>query len=91
MENEGEVRRAEPIVVLVHEETRGLIGLKIPEFGIELHGEDLPTLIELAEEQLWWRLEAKGGSIPDAATLVVTRVTREEFGPSCFEIEDEDE
>jgi hypothetical protein len=90
MGNDGRTRRTTPIVVLVHEGAAGAVGLKIPEFAIELHGEDLAALVELAEEHLWWHLEASGNPVPEAATLAVTRVTKEEFGPSCYELEAEE-
>ena len=80
-----------PITVLVLEEADGGIGLKIPEFGIEIYGEDLPELLEQAEEKLWWEPERSGGDIPKRATLAITRVTKEEFGPTCFERQAEEE
>src|SRR3954463_7350975 len=83
--------RSNPITTLVLEEADGGIGLKIPEFDIEIYGEDLPELLELAEEQLWWRLERGGEAIPERATLAIKRVTKEEFGPTCFEREAEEE
>ena len=61
-----------PITMLVLEEADGGIGLKIPEFDIEIYGEDLPELIEQAEEQLWWKLERSGEAIPETATLAIS-------------------
>jgi hypothetical protein len=78
------------ISILVLEDVERF-GLKIPEFAVELHGEDLVTLIELAEEQLWWRLEASGDPMPGATTLAIKRVTKEEFGPTCYERRAEEE
>lgn len=84
-------KKPEPIAVLVHEEPCGRIGLKIPGFGVEMYGEDLVELVELAEEDLWWRIESGEGPVPEEATLVIRRVTKEEFGPRYFETRDESE
>ena len=80
-----------PITMLVLEEADGGIGLKIPEFDIEIYGEDLPELIEQAEEKLWWKLERSGEAVPETATIIIERVTKEEFGPTYFELEAEEE
>jgi hypothetical protein len=72
------------IAVLLREEGE-VFGLKIPEFGIELYGPDLPDLIEQAEEHLWWGLKRSGQPVPGAATLAIKWVTEDEFGPTCFE------
>ena len=79
-----------PIAVLVFEDADGRIGLKIPEFAIEMYGEDLAELIEQAEEHLWWQLETSGGPVSESATLAVRWVTKEEFGPSGFELDAEE-
>ncbi len=77
------------IAVLLHEDAGGGIGLKIPEFAIEMYGEDLPELIEQAEEVLWQELEASGRAVPESAVLALKRVTKAEYGPTCYERRDE--
>ena len=77
--------------MLVLEEADGGIGVKIPEFDIEIYGDDLPELIEQAEEKLWWKLERSGEAMPETATIAIERVTKEEFGPTCFERQAEEE
>lgn len=76
--------RPKRLVTPVLAEADGGVGLKIPGFGIEIYGEDLPELVERAEEQLW-TFENSGQPMRGEVTLVVTRVTKDEFGPTCFE------
>ena len=82
---------AEPrtIAVLICEKGE-VFGLKIPEFEIEMYGEDLPDLIEQAEEHLWWQLERSGQAVPEMATLAIRRVTKDEYGPTCYELRAEE-
>ena len=82
--------RPDPITVLVIEDAGGGMGLKIPEFGVEIYGPDLPELIEQAEGDLWRELEASGRAVPETSTLAIRRVTNAEFGPTCFEIRAEE-
>lgn len=77
------------MLVHQHDSDRG-IDLKIPEFGIEMSGEDLPELIELAEEHLWWELKTGGRPVPKEATLSVLSVSKEEFGPMSYELDSEE-
>jgi hypothetical protein len=72
------------IAVLVLEEGE-IFGLRIPEFEIELYGPDLFDLIQRAEEYLWRGLEGSGQPVPGATTLAIERVTKDEFGPTCYE------
>ncbi|MFO0888322.1 MAG: hypothetical protein U0790_04145 [Isosphaeraceae bacterium] len=74
------------ITVLVREEGNGSFGLKIPGYEVEVYGEDLPSLIEMAEEYFWWRVEERGEELPEGAVFNVTMVTHEEFGPTCYEL-----
>jgi hypothetical protein len=77
--------------VLVFEDECGL-WLKSPEFDVQICSEDFEVGIDLLEEQIDYAMRKRrqaGEKFPDQLERTVARVSKDEYGPTLLDIEQE--